>query len=125
MKAAKLIGSVFVLAVFILCSSGYVLSADKGMNLTDTAKDIAANKIDVGKVPDVKPGNRFHNIHNKTLGVQCTSCHIPKYADDYLLITRNRPPENGAPGVIDRGMCLSCHKKNGPAVTKLYGSQAD
>lgn len=125
MKAPKIIGIAACLLAASLLFSGLAFSADKSMSidLPQTAKDIAAGKIDVGKTPDVEIGNRFHNIHNKVLGLECGSCHIRGYAPDYLLITRDKAPEGGSPGVIDRGMCLSCHKENGPAATKLYGSE--
>jgi hypothetical protein len=84
---------------------GFILSFVVGFsalafNLPSTAKSIKAGKIKVGKVTGLEPGQRFHNIHN---------LYQKKYKDV------------GGMGHVDRGVCLGCHKANGPAVTKLYG----
>lgn len=123
-SAAIIITALMLMAVFLFQEYGQ--SAEKGakpMNLRQIAKAIAEGKIKVGVVPDTEIGNRYHNIHNEVLGLECESCHISKQAPDSLLITRDQPPAEGAPGVIDRGSCLSCHKENGPAATKLYGTE--
>ncbi|MCI4453616.1 MAG: hypothetical protein JHC25_01555 [Thermodesulfobacterium sp.] len=103
---------------------GFILSFVVGFsalafNLPSTAKSIKAGKIKVGKVTGLEPGQRFHNIHNKVLGLDCNSCHISEFAPDYLY--QKKYKDVGGMGHVDRGVCLGCHKANGPAVTKLYG----
>ncbi len=89
-------------------------------NLPGTAKAIKAGKIKVGKTTGLELEKRFHNIHNKVLGLQCESCHISSFAPDYLY--QRKYKDVGGMGHVDRGICLGCHKENGPAVTKLYGT---
>lgn len=66
---------------------------------------------------------RFHKIHAKVLGLDCTACHIPDYAKDVLYERKYKKPE-GAPGVVDRGVCLGCHKEGGIA-TPWYGQASE
>lgn len=90
------------------------------LNLPQTAKSIKAGKVKVGKVTGMELDKRFHNIHNKVLGLECSSCHISGFAPDYLYQAKYKTVEG--PGHVDRGICLGCHKENGPAATKLYGT---
>jgi hypothetical protein len=107
-----------VVLVMGLLFAGYAFA----LNIPQTAKSIKAGKINVGKTTGMELAKRFHNIHNKTLGLECTSCHISGFAPDYLYQKKYKAPEGGAPGQVDRGICLGCHKENGPAATKLYGT---
>lgn len=88
-----------------------------GANIEKTAKAIKKGSIKVGKVAGLEPGQRFHNIHNKVLGLKCSSCHVSSLAPDYIY---QRKYKDLPMGQVDRGICLGCHKANGPAVTKLY-----
>ncbi|MFN3739467.1 MAG: hypothetical protein ACK4TF_02185 [Thermodesulfovibrionales bacterium] len=90
------------------------------IDIAGTAKAIKAGKINVGKTTGMEQGKRFHNIHNKALGLQCQSCHISGFAPDYSY--QKKYKDIGGMGHVDRGICLGCHKENGPAVTKLYGT---
>ncbi len=90
-----------------------------GGNIEKTAKAIKKGSIKVGKVYGLEPGQRFHNIHNKVLGLDCSSCHVSSLAPDYPY---QRKYKELPMGQVDRGICLGCHKANGPAVTKLYGT---
>lgn len=108
--------AIAVLLVMGLIFGGYAFA----LNIPQTAKSIKAGKINVGKTTGMEPGKRFHNIHNKTLGLECTSCHISGFAPDYAY--QKKYKDVGGMGHVDRGICLGCHKENGPAVTKLYGT---
>ncbi|MEW6375023.1 MAG: hypothetical protein AB1502_04440 [Thermodesulfobacteriota bacterium] len=121
MKAQKIIAIVIFFLAGTTFLPGYAFG-QKAMNLPETAKKIKEKKINVGKIPNMDLENRFHNIHNKVLGLECESCHISNYAADYLYMSKYKLPERGSPGVVDRGICLGCHKANGPAATKLYGT---
>ena len=96
------------------------------MDLDETAEAIRDGKIDVGKRYDMhKKKGRFHRIHSETLGLDCEACHVAKsYAPDYLLLDRaNAEAKAIGKGkgpkadVLDRGVCLGCHKTNGVATT--------
>lgn len=108
--------AIAVILVTGLVFAGYALA----LNIPQTAKSIKAGKINVGKVTGMELGKRFHNIHNKILGLECTSCHISGFAPDYAY--QQKYKDVGGMGHVDRGICLGCHKENGPAVTKLYGT---
>ena len=101
------------------------MKAGAFQNIHDTAKKISSGEIDVGNKPGMKLGERYHNIHADTLGLKCTTCHISEYAPDYIYQRKYKVPVRGAPGVVDRGACLACHKQNGPAMTKLYGTASN
>ena len=88
-------------------------------NLWETAEMIRSGEIDVGNEYGMEIGKRWHNIHAEVLGLRCRYCHIPSYASDYLYQRKYKVPVRGAPGVVDRGICLGCHKQNGPA-RELY-----
>lgn len=105
-----------IVVMFGLILSGYALA----LNLPQTAKSIKSGKINVGKTTGMELDKRFHNIHNKTLGLECPSCHISGFAPDYAY--QKKYKNVGGMGHVDRGICLGCHKENGPAVTKLYGT---
>lgn len=102
-----------------------VVEKEVPINLPDTAKKIASGEVDVGSEFGMEIGQRYHTIHVDTLGLACTTCHISGYADDYIYQRKYKVPVRGAPGVVDRGVCLGCHKENGPAVTALYGTASD
>lgn len=86
------------------------------LTLAELAEKIRKGEIDVGNVYSMKPGARYHNIHANVLGLDCTTCHVAnKYPDDYLYQRKYKLPIRGAPGVVDRAVCLGCHTKGGIA----------
>jgi len=89
------------------------------IDISDVAKKIKNGEIDVGKNYGMGLEERYHKIHNEVLKIDCSSCHIEKYSDNYLYQRKYKEFENGP---VDRGICLGCHKENGPAETKLYGT---
>lgn len=110
------IRTILILTVITALVAGTALAID----IPGTAKAIKAGKVNVGKTTGMEQGQRFHNIHNKALGLQCQSCHISGFAPDYAY--QKKYKDVGGMGHVDRGICLGCHKENGPAVTKLYGT---
>lgn len=88
--------------------------------LEDTAGQIRAGKIDVGKTFSLKEGARFHTIHAEKVGLGCTTCHVSGFAADYLLLRKEDRLPQDQPGPVDRSACLGCHRPDGPATT-FYG----
>lgn len=74
------------------------------------AQKLRQGEIDVGQEYGMMPGQRFHNIHAKTIGMQCGQCHV---AEAPLELAT---PSPYAPAPVDRRICLGCHM-NGPATT--------
>lgn len=109
------------LAITFIVITGLLIAGSVfAIDIPATARAIKSGKIKVGKTTGMEPGKRFHNIHNKALGIQCQSCHISGFAQDYAY--QKKYKDIGGMGHVDRGICLGCHKENGPAVTKLYGT---
>ncbi len=91
-------------------------------DIRETAEKIRNGEIYVGDDYTLTFYGRFHTIHNKVLGLDCYTCHVSsKYADDFLYQRKYKAPASGSPGVVDRGVCLGCHKAGGPAF-ELYGT---
>lgn len=111
---AKVTISAFVIIGLVFAL--YVLA----QNIPEAAKSIKEGKIRVGEDKGMEPGKRYHNIHNEFLGLDCTSCHISEFSPDYVY--QRKYKEISDMGHVDRGICLGCHKENGPAITKLYGT---
>ncbi len=101
-----------------------VVEKIKVLTFAETAEKIRKGEIDVGKEYGMDIGKRYHNIHANALGLTCQTCHVAKeYAPDYIYQRKYKVPVRGAPGVVDRGVCLGCHKKGGIA-KELYGTAA-
>ena len=122
MKSGKLLFP--VLLTLCLSAGSYALAED--LDLADTAEAIQKGKIDVGKQYDMnKKKGRFHLIHSETLGLECEACHVAKdYAPDYLLLDRENARKKALgkhkgpkDDVVDRAVCMGCHKTNGVATT--------
>lgn len=89
-----------------------------------TAEKIGKGGIDVGKTYGMAPDQRFHRIHNDTLGLECATCHSDKLPASVR--TFSEPPavdvSSASPGAIDRRACQGCHIA-GPA-RNIYGPRA-
>lgn len=100
--------------------------------ITEHAKLIREGKIDLGRRYSMHPEQgRFHIVHVDEIDMECTSCHVAEgFATDYQLLRRVQA-EQKADGigkgeqadVIDRTVCLGCHKGGGIA-TRWYGTVA-
>lgn len=95
-------------------------------DLYEMSKAISEGKIDVGKRYDLnEKKGRFDLIHSETIGLECESCHVAKdFAKDYLLVDRYNAARKAAgtgkgdkADVLDRAVCLGCHKTGGVATT--------
>jgi len=101
-------------------------AAETGFSgLATFSEQIQEGKVDVGKLysMDDKKG-RFHLIHSEELDLNCESCHVAvDYAPDYLLVGRYNAHRQaigegkggGKADVLDRSVCLGCHKTGGIA----------
>lgn len=105
---------------FMIIMSLMIAVSAFAIDIPQTVKAIKSGKINVGKTTGMEPGKRFHNIHNKVFGLKCESCHISDFAPDYTY--QKKYKDIDGMGHVDRGICLGCHKENGPANTKLYGT---
>ncbi|RMD70173.1 MAG: hypothetical protein D6819_04925 [Gammaproteobacteria bacterium] len=95
-----------------------------GETLAQLAARIRNGEVDAGKKISMDIGARFHTIHNQILGMSCGTCHVPRYAEDYLFLSRYEVPRRFAPGVAGSSTCLGCPQKGGIA-TPWYGTAAD
>ena len=94
-------------------------------SLKELAEKIRKGEIDVGNDYTMTLNGRFHRIHNKVLGLDCSACHVSSsYAKDFLYQRKYKVPVRSAPGVVDRGVCLGCHKEGGIA-TPWYGTASE
>ena len=84
----------------------------QALTLAALAEGIMAGDIDVGEDFGLALDQRFHIIHAEAVGMACTQCHV----QDAPLERAEVPA--GAPGPVDRRVCLGCHL-TGPAA-KLY-----
>ena len=84
------------------------------MSLSELAEQIRSGEIDVGKEYGMALDQRFHQIHATVLDMGCTRCHVETAPREVAL------PPSGAPGTVDRRVCLGCHA-TGPALP-LYAS---
>lgn len=122
MKSMKWLGTALFCGLAVFSS----WSMAEQMDLDEMAEAIRNGDIDVGKQYDMnKKSGRFHLIHSETIGLECEACHVaPKYAPDYLLVDKDNAEAKAAhrgkgpeADVLDRAVCLGCHKTNGPAHT--------
>jgi hypothetical protein len=128
----------FIITIFALIILGCVAPEEKApppavkIKATDLKelRDLIDNGlIDVGKDYGLESYQRFHKIHHDTLGLECSSCHVAeKHADDVMLLNRytidRKVEEDVMPGIIDKSVCLGCHKTGGVA-PEFYGSYSD
>lgn len=115
-----------VAAAFLCLPLTSVLAEEEAApsDLYEMAQALQEGKIDVGKRYDMnEKKGRFHLIHAETVGMECEGCHVAKsFAPDYLLVGRHNA-ELKAAGlgkgdkieVLDRSVCLGCHKTGGVA----------
>jgi hypothetical protein len=115
-----------VLAAACTMTGAFAAEETGFSGLATFSEQIQEGKVDVGKLysMDDKKG-RFHLIHSEELDLNCESCHVAKqYAKDYLLVDRANAERNalgegktGKADVLDRSVCLGCHKTGGIATT--------
>ncbi len=77
--------------------------------LTALAQAIKDGDIDVGDEYGLASGQRYHKIHATVLGLECATCHISELdTTQTVFIDQDVSPQ--APGPVDKGACLSCHR---------------
>ncbi|RZI40409.1 hypothetical protein EGT07_24050 [Herbaspirillum sp. HC18] len=73
------------------------------------AADGAPRKPGAGKLSMVEKGS-FHKVHERKAKTDCEDCHADApFADNVLLVSRNRPLAKDSPGPVDPKECLDCH----------------
>lgn len=94
-------------------------------SLTDLAEGIRSGDVDVGDDYSMDLEGRYHVIHADELELSCFSCHV---GDEYTMETQYQRADKTSvmepAGVVDRGMCLGCHREEGIA-HELYGSEGN
>lgn len=109
------------LKIFSLFIISFILTtfpSDK--KVKEIAKNIKKGKIKLEEEAGLDFDKRWHKIHSELLEIDCESCHIEKYEENYLYQRKYKVPVEDAPGVVKREVCFKCHSKEGPASTKLY-----
>ena len=116
--------AILLAAALAVMFTGVNAAGDEFTGISTYAEKIRKGEVDVGKRYDMddKKG-RFHLIHSEELDLNCESCHVAKdYAKDYLLVNRynaHRKALGEGKGrkadVLDRSVCLGCHKTGGVA----------
>ena len=83
-------------------------SLEDYLTLSQVALAIRNGEVDAGDEYGVGINQRFHVIHARLVGMSCIQCHVSEAVEEVA------QPAQGAPGVVDRRVCLGCHL-NGPA----------
>lgn len=110
-----------IFALFIIPFILATFPSDK--KVKEVAKNIKKGKIKLEEEVGLDPDKRWHTIHSELLEIDCESCHIEKYEENYLYQRKYKVPVEDAPGVVKREVCITCHREDGPALTKLYGKE--
>ncbi len=120
----------FSLIVSLACMSA--VAAEAPADLLEMSEAIQEGTIDVGKQYDMhKRNGRFHLIHSENIGMECESCHVSEsFAKDFMVVNRDNEllkaqgeGKGSKAEVLDRAVCLGCHKQGGIA-TPWYGTAA-
>jgi len=117
MKNWMIIG---LLAAYAVGAQAAAPKVAKIVNLETAAKGIRAGQLYVGKTYALPEENRFHNIHDVALGLNCNGCHDNStdgsYPENYLFLRRAEFPyvaNNEDIGAVHRPKCLACHSQGG------------
>lgn len=109
-----------MLAAFAVGTQAAEPKVAKIVNLEKSAKMIRAGKLYVGKTYALPEGNRYHNIHDVALGLNCNGCHDNSvdgsYSENVLFLRRAEFPyvaNNEDIGAVNRSKCLACHSQGG------------
>jgi len=92
---------------------------------SDHAEDIRSGAVDVGDDYSMSLNGRYHTIHATELGLSCLSCHVGSEYDEETQYQRaDKGLVRGSVGVVDRAICLGCHRENGIA-NELFGNEGN
>lgn len=90
------------------------LEAAPPLTIAELAAAIRGGDIDVGTTSSLLTGDRFHNIHDAALGLDCTTCHMDAgmTTAQEVFSGQDVAPLSTAPS--DKVGCLGCHRTAGP-----------
>lgn len=105
--------------IFLGCMMG-ALSLQSAVAADAPSAQPAAKRAATGKLSMAKNGS-FHKVHARKAKTDCDDCHSDEpFADNVLLMSRNRPLAKGSPGVVDPKECYECHRlKSSPPAAYL------
>ncbi len=98
--------------------------------MTEHSRMISEGELQITAPPNMHhEKGRFHIIHVDEFDMECTSCHVEEgFAPDYQLVVREQALAKAAgigkgdqADVIDRTVCLGCHKA-GAIASRWYGT---
>jgi hypothetical protein len=112
---AVLITALVLSIVLVGTAISPAVGQEEDPSLAELAELIRAGEIDVGDDYGMGRRQRFHRIHDRVLGMDCSQCHVESAPYEI------GEPYNDEEGPVDRRVCLGCHL-TGPA-TKLYEPQ--
>lgn len=107
-----------------------VQQVDAYPGMSEHSRMIRDGVLKIPGRPNMHPEKgRFHIVHVDEIDMECTSCHVAAgFAPDYQVVTREQALAKAAgtgkgeqADVIDRTVCLGCHKDGGIA-SRWYGS---
>jgi hypothetical protein len=115
-------GRLFVIG--LLCAlSAAAMADDKPMNLRKSAEAIRQGKVNVGKDYSLGEEGRFHQVHEKVLGIKCGGCHSDEvYPEGFLYLRKGEFPKKVAGEkvkTVSRAVCIGCHTE-GSVGTAFY-----
>ncbi|HJV88388.1 MAG TPA: hypothetical protein VJ698_23165 [Noviherbaspirillum sp.] len=95
---------------FLLCMASAAVLHDA--IAADTAsKQGSAKPAASGKYSMAEKGS-FHKIHARKAKTDCEDCHSKEpFADNVLLVKRDKPLAKGSPGPVDPKECYECHRQ--------------
>jgi uncharacterized membrane protein len=105
--------------IFLGCMMGALAlqsaAAADAPSAQPTLKRAAAGKLSMAEK------GSFHKVHARKAKTDCDDCHSEEpFADNVLLMSRNRPLAKGSPGVVDPNECYECHRlKSSPPAAYL------
>jgi hypothetical protein len=86
------------------------------------ALHIREGQIVIDRMQTMELGGRFHTIHTKYMAMACASCHQGiEFPDGAQFLRKDEFPMVAQPGIVDRYVCMSCHRGEGSIATQIYG----
>ena len=84
------------------------------MTIAELAAAIRSGDVSAGSTYGTVPGERFHNIHDGALGLDCTTCHMDSGMTTAQEVFSGQDVSPLASAPADKVGCLGCHRSAGP-----------